>query len=231
MTNRICLIGSSYIGAVYTAYRNDPSAGERYAFDFYGHSNGGFPNTDIVGGQIRNMRFKSPAQPVDVGEYDAFVIYGDLPAPHDLAKKINVCVNAKASQQLMEALVTDIGRSTTSLRLADTLHAATGKPVLIMSGNVVIISRAKMGDARHAFLVSLFDKALAPHIYIPFPRAIFLENFLPNDEYYQGSIGLTGEKAQAETGHDNHHMNERGGLLILQTMMDRLDQMLPPAQD
>lgn len=229
MTRKVCVIGSSYIGAVYRAYKANLSAPGRYDIDFYGHSHGGFSNAEIVDGEVRNVRFKSPGHSVDVREYDAFVIYGDLPAPHDLAKRVNHCVHIGASQQLMRTLVKDVVQPTTAVRLADTLVALTGKPVLMVSGNVVIISKAKMKETHNALLESLFDTALAPHIYLPFPRAIFDEEFLPDQRYYNGSVHLTGEKAEENTGHDNHHMNEHGGLLILNAIMDRMDQALMSA--
>ena len=101
---KICFLGSSYIGAVYSAYKLGALGDEFYDIDFYGHSNGGFPNVDIVNNQIINVRFKSRASPQPktgisarikrllgekpiktrgVNAYDAFVIYADLPSPQD----------------------------------------------------------------------------------------------------------------------------------------------------
>lgn len=226
MTRKICVLGTSYVGAVYKAYQTYRPAPGEYDIDFYGHSNGGFPNVEIQDGHFRNVRFRSPAQPVEVRDYDAFVVYGDLPAPHDLAKRINQCVQASASQQLLETLLKDIARGTTAFRLADSLRATAGKPVIMLSGNVVAISKAKMNEALNARMVALFDKALAPHIYLPFPRELFNERFLPDDRYYNGSIKLTGEKADENTGHDYHHMNEQGGLVVLNAIIDRLAHTL-----
>jgi hypothetical protein len=138
-----------------------------------------------------------------------------------LAKKVSQCIQSGASQQLAETLVRDIVRSTTAFRLAEELFELTGKPVLMVSANVVVISKTKMKDAFNTYIISLLEKALSPHQYVPFPRELFDEDFLPKQQYYRGSVKLTGEKAE-DTGHDNHHMNEQGGLLVLEAIGARL---------
>jgi hypothetical protein len=224
MTKKICVLGSSYIGAVYSAYRDRQPAGEAYEIDFYGHSNGGFPNVEVIGGHFRNVRFRSSAQSVDVRNYDALVIYADLPSPHDIAKLTAGCGLAGCSRQVTEAVVSDVIKARTAFRLFETLRDLTGKPVFLVSANVVLISKAKMTDARYAYNVGMIENTLGEGVYIPFPREIFDEAYLPIDEFYKGSIALTGDRPEGgKAGHDNHHMNESGGALVLAGILARLD--------
>lgn len=222
----ICLIGSSYIGAVYSAYRSKTKSQEMaWSIDFYGHSNGGFPNVEISGGHIRNVRFKSnESRPVSA--YDAFVVYADLPSPHDVLKATVSASQAGCSQQVVGQVASDLIQTSNAFRIAQALRNQTGKPVLVLSANVVSISNAKMDDLRLAAILDLFHANLGEHIYVPFPRHMFDPVNRPLKEFYKDSILLTGDRAGADdAGHDNHHMNERGGREILEAIEQHLDQL------
>jgi hypothetical protein len=222
---RICILGSSYIGAIYCAFRTHKPAVDRYHMDFYGHSNGGFPNVDIVDGHIRNVRFKSLGRTDDINSYDAFFIYADLPTPHEMSKATGQCSAMGCSQQVIDAVARDIIQLKTSFRLANMMASSTKKPVFMLSRNVDLVSKTKMHDARYAYNVSVIERAIAPHTYVPFPRNLFDDRLLPNQIYYTGSVALTGERPAAnESGHDNNHMNEGGGLLVLNAIVDHLDR-------
>lgn len=227
MTKKICVLGSSYIGAVFSAYKADRTFRDRYEIDFYGHSNGGFPNVDVIGGHFRNVRFKSPAVSVDVSTYDAFVIYADLPSPQDIAKFTAGCAASGCSSQVTEAVISDIIKAKTSYRLFQTLRELTGKPVFLISANVVLVSTIKMTDARYDYNVSMIEKVLGPGTYLPFPRDLFDRSYIPLGEFYRGSIALTGEPPEnGDPGHDNHHMNETGGARVLAAIIARLDESI-----
>lgn len=226
-TKKICILGSSYIGAVYSAYKAAGPANGAYDLDFYGHSNGGFPNVEILNGHIRNVRFKSASNSLAVSAYDAFVIYADLPSPHDLAKVTRACAGAGYSQQVTEAVVSDTLAGKSAVRLYQTLKTLTGKPVFLISANVVLISQAKMNDERYAYNLGLIEKALGAGVYLPFPRSLFDAVYLPVGDFYKGSITLTGDEAgDHDPGHDNHHMNEAGGRKILEAIFERLERTI-----
>jgi len=222
----ICFLGSSYIGAVYSAYRGKVESGEKaWSIDFYGHSNGGFSNVDIINGHISNVRFKSnESRPVNA--YDALVIYADLPSPHDVLKATASASQAGCSQQVVGQVASDLIRSSNAFRLAQAFRSQTGKPVLMLSGNVVSVTNTKMDDLRLFEILDLFYANLDEHIYVPFPRHMFDHVNRPLKEFYKDSILLTGDRAGADAaGHDNHHMNERGGREILTAVEQCLEQL------
>lgn len=224
---KICILGSSYVGAVYSAYRNAGASAE-FELDFYGHSNGGFPSVDVVAGQIQNTRFRSPGGSGMVSDYDAFVVYADLPSPHDLSKIMGICARDGLSQQVTEALIADVVTSKAAYRIAETLRARTGRPVFLVSANVVSISKAKLDAASYARAVALIESALGAGVYIAFPGSLFDERYRPRPEFYKDSVLLTGDKARETPGHDYHHMNEAGGAEILRAILDHLEREFPP---
>ena len=223
--NKICVLGSSYIGAVYTAYREHKPATDRFTFDFYGHSHGGFSNVDIVDDHVQQVRFRSRKPTLPMSTYDAFVVYADLPSPHDISKITSACAAAGCSAQVTEATVRDVVRAKHSYSLYEKLVKSTERPVFLISCNVVSITQQKLSDERYKKNTELILKSLDPGVYIPFPDELFGENYAPRREYYNGSVLLTGQKAaEGESGHDNHHMNETGGWLVLKAIVERLDE-------
>lgn len=225
-SKKICVLGSSYIGAVYSAYKLNRPSEERYAIDFYGHGNGGFPHVDVVGGHFQNVRFKSVDNLVDISSYDAFVIYADMPSPHGILKIISTCMNEGRSRQLVEAVVSDVISSTATVRIFKKLVSATGRPVLILSSNVVSTSRSKMTSEKYDDILQMIEKAVGLGSYIEFPRNLFDEKYWPLPEFYKDSVLLTGEQALDHPGHDNHHMNALGGAEILKVIITYLDRVL-----
>ena len=219
---KLCVLGSSYIGAVFSAYKMGAPGDDRYEIDFYGHSNGGFPKVDVIDGHIRNVRFKSGAS-LDVGSYDAFILYADLPSPQDIHKAMAMAVNAGCSLQVVARVATDMVRESNAYRLAELLKALTGKAALLVSANVVSTTTIKMDDARFKNVQAIIQQALGDHDYVPFPRVLFDDLHRPLGEFYRGSVLLTGDKAVENAGHDYHHMNEKGGREVLDAVLRHLD--------
>lgn len=221
-TPKLCVLGSSYIGAVYSAYKLSATGDDRYGIDFYGHSNGGFPKVDIVDGHIRNVRFKSGPS-LDVRSYDAFVLYADLPSPQDIHKAMSMALNAGCSRQVVMRVATDMVTGSNAYRLAEALKTLTGKTAVLVSANVVSTTTIKMNDARFGEIRTIIDQALGDHDYVAFPRVLFDDLHRPVNDFYRGSILLTGEKAVENAGHDYHHMNEKGGREVLNAVLRHLD--------
>jgi hypothetical protein len=223
---RICILGSSYIGALYKAYQQGGSARHKYEVDFYGRQAGSFREMRISDGHVRGARFSSREDFIAIDNYDAFVIYADLPAPQDLEKVLRECRRASASGQLMKALVGDIVRATASFRLARSLGGANGKPVLILSRNVVSPPKIALDEMTYDRLVAMLRRAVAPCIYLPFPRELFTGRFRPDAKFYQGSLDIAGDIAGTDARRDRNHMNELGGRLMLDTILDGVDAAL-----
>jgi hypothetical protein len=221
-TPKLCVLGSSYIGAVYSAYKLGAPGDDRYDIDFYGHSNGGFPNVDVAGGHIRNVRFKSGPS-LDVGSYDAFILYADLPSPQVLHKAMATALNAGCSRQVVMRVATDMVTGSNAYRLAEVLKTLTGKTAILVSANVVSTTTIKMDDARFEEVRAVIGQALGNHDYVAFPRVLFDDLHRPVGDFYRGSVLLTGEKAVENAGHDYHHMNEKGGREVLNAVLRHLD--------
>lgn len=230
MSARICVIGSSYIGALYTAYKEAGSARDRYDVDFYGRAAGRFREVRISDGYVRNARFSSREDSIPIERYEAFVIYADMPSPEDLEQVLRECRRASASGQLMKALVRDMVRTTASYRLARSLAQANGKPILILSRNVASPPRIALGEAVYDSLVAMLRSAVAPYSYLPFPRQLFTGAFRPDPRFYQGSLDIAGDKAGTNERRDRNHMNELGGRLMLNAILDGVNDALQVAR-
>lgn len=224
MSPKICVIGSSYIGAPFRAYKELPSAQREYEVDFYGRGAGRFQDIRIVDGQVRNARFSSNDKSINVRDYEAFVFYADLPSPYDLATVISECLSANASRQLIKALVKDIVHSTATFRVAKGLGEAGGKPVLLLSRNVPAPPKVTLHEAAYETIASLLRRAVTPYIYVPFPRALFTSDFRPDPKFYQGSLDIAGEVAGTNERRDRNHMNELGGRLILNLIFKNVSE-------
>ncbi len=172
------------------------------------------------------MRFASPGAS-DVMKYDGFVIYADLPSPHDVLSQRKRLTKDGYSSSVINATIRDTIRSKHSYWLANKLKNMTGKPIFILSCNVVSITPVRMNADTYMKNVSLISQAVGDFSYIPFPLDLFDGVFLPRGEYYKHSVKLTGEKAEEEdSGHDYHHMNENGGALVLDAIVGALDNTL-----
>lgn len=226
MSARICVIGSSFIGALYKAYKEGGSARCRCEMDFYGRAAGRFRELRIADGYVRNARFSSREDAVPIEVYDAFVIYADLPAPPDVERVLRECRKMSASGQLMKVLVRDVVRTTASFRLARSLGRMTGKPILIASRNIPSPPKITMDEATYDRLAAMLRRALAPYSHLPFPRELFTREFKPDPKFYEGSLDITGDEAGSDARRDRNHMNELGGRLMLKTIVNCVNDAL-----
>ena len=224
----VCILGSSFIGAVHTAYREMQPASRRYAVEFYGQGNLNFPNVAIEDGWIVNARFSSATERKQISAYDALVIYADLPSPHELERQRIKLTKGRYTTQVIRDTLDDIVVGAKAFRLMKGVAADFGMPVFVVSSNVTSHTTVKMNRAIYQRNLNTILGLVGEKNYIAFPDAMFDEALLPHMEYYKGSIKLTGERADEELnrGHDAHHMNEKGGALILETVFDALDARL-----
>ena len=215
---RTCVLGSSFIGAVYAAYKLATQVREAHAVDFFGRAHGGFASVDIADGQFTNLGFRSVTPSPDIFQYTAFVVYADLPSPHAVHLLLQDCARAGYSQQVAQALVYDTVQKTATMRLCRNLANLTGKPVSVLSANVPAHSKMSIAPKRYVRSVKLIEQAVAGAAYIAFPPQIFDENYVPRSEFYRDALLIGGEKARSAKV-DYQHMNEAGGLAVLQAII------------
>ena len=102
----------------------------------------------------------------------------------------------------------------------------SGKPILILSANVPAPPKFALHEEGYDYIVSILRKAIRPYSYLPFPRALFTSDFQPDPIFYQGSLDITGDVAGTSARRDRNHMNELGGGLILDTILDAVSDAI-----
>lgn len=220
---KICVIGSSYMGAVYKAYDQDMQKSDQVEVDFFGNGRMSFGLIDIIDGDIKNARFRNSDNSA-ANVYDATFIYGDMLTPHDMVALEKKLRRTPYSSQVVASVKMDKVRQTESWQLYKKVKSATSKPVYILSSNILLETPPLTNEKQYNFGIRALEEALEPNIYHQFPRAIFTESFQPRDIYYKGSVYLDGKAADPNrhANHDMCHMNELGGKLILDSMIARL---------
>lgn len=216
---RVCVIGSSYLGAVYKAYeQRRPNL--KIGFDFFGNGRMSFGLIDVAEGQISNIRFFNTDNRKLTGVYDAYFIYGDMLSPHDLAMLERTSRKAGHSSQLIAALKEDTIRGTETWRLLDKLGKTVTQPIHTLSCNVMLNAGPLKGEDEYNRNVAVLKTIVGPG-YHEFPRQIFSEDFTPKADYYKDSVYLDGQAAdpQKHANHDLYHMNPTGGDMILDSMI------------
>ncbi|CAL4869165.1 hypothetical protein MMA231_03456 (plasmid) [Asticcacaulis sp. MM231] len=227
---KICVIGSSYMGAVYKAYELDMQKSAQVEIDFFGNGRMSFGLIDIVGGEIKNARFRN-SKNAATSVYDAFFIYGDMLTPHDMIATEKKLRRHAYSSQVVASVKSDKIKGTQSWQLYNKVKNVTSKPVYILSSNVMLETPALTNEKQYQFGVNALEEVLGPNTYHPFPRTIFSDCFQPQDMYYKASVYLDGKAADPSrhANHDMCHMNELGGKLILDSMISRLGQKKRPS--
>ena len=212
---RVCLIGSSYVGAVYRAYTKSRKS-KSLEFSFFASPLNKLDEMDFVGNVITHAKVSSGGSP-DVANYDLFVIFADLPIPHTLAFSEGRLSRGPYSAQLRAVALRDVILRTQSFKLLARLRAVTDKPIYLMSRNVPLI--IPKNQSREAWEKGglLFEQLLAPNFYIPPAPELFTEDLAPKPEYYLGSLNVEGVEPDREKQPDHHldHLNQAGGAVVL----------------
>ncbi|WP_443751194.1 hypothetical protein [Asticcacaulis solisilvae] len=215
---RVCVIGSSYLGAVFKAY--EQRRPDTISVDFFGNGRMSFGLIDVADGHVSNIRFFNTDNRKLADTYDAFFIYGDMPSPQDLAVLERASRKAGHSAQLIAALKEDTIRATETWRLLDKLGKAVTQPIHVLSCNVMLNAVPLKSEDEYTRNVTVLKTTLGQG-YHEFPRQIFNDDFTPRADYYKDSVYLDGQAAdpQKHANHDLYHMNPTGGGVILDSMI------------
>lgn len=218
---QVCVIGNSFIGALFRAYR-DGLGTDGYAFSFFASAGPKFEHIDFDGQAIVKALITSGGS-TDLTLYDCFVIHGDLPAAHDAAKYAREMPEARYSEQVRRFAMRQQILKSKSARLSQTLSTITDKPIFLLSRNLnQPLSVGPEADSDEG--AALIAREIAPATYIPFPPALFSEDRYPKAEYYNGSLDVFGEEPDrvAKAGHEISHFNKDGGVLMLAHIVEYL---------
>lgn len=220
-----CLVGTSFIGAVYRAYAAEPPESHPHALDFVGTGTRVFADIRIVDGRFTATRFHAPEPMRPVSAFDAFIVYADLPSPYGIVRTRKDCAEGRVSSQVAAAALADSVGGSGAMQLVRTLKAATAAPVFVVSSNIRRVPGVEMNEAVYLKNERILEQLVAPAArYIPFPAALFDARRRPREACYRDSVKLRGEPAGA-ADHDCFHMNAAGGALILAALFDALGRL------
>lgn len=219
---KVCIIGSSYIGAPLRAHREFQHEEWHHEFSFLGAANKDFPQVAIRDGKITGHTHKEHETPEQIAHYDYFVIYGDMVIPHEIAKFEARLSSSPHSRALRTAMLNDWTRLRHSRRVAEQLVAATSAPVFLLPRNVTAKDMPQDPE-RYMLGVRLLSRFFAPVIFMEMPYEIMGEGFITHPAYHKGSLELGGN-ASDRNGHDLDHMNIAGGRMVLKHIARTITQ-------
>ncbi len=215
----ICIIGNSYVGAVYKAYENCKSQLPDIKIDFYTAAGLDFPRLDIIDNSIVNVKFSNTKDYGNINSYDAYFIYGDMLSPHGIIQLELELKKLAYSQQVINCAVVDNINASHTLNIYNKLKKITQTSIYLMSHNILQQTTLSLNYEQYFNALKVLEKTLGENIYHAFPEELFDNALVPKDIYYSGSVGIDGRSASQIAGHDRYHMNEQGGALILGSML------------
>jgi hypothetical protein len=218
----ICIVGSSFVGALFAAFRKDPNAFPSVNVGFFATGAVSFANIDIKDGKLVNARVKN-AWTDYIGSYDVIFIYAQFPTPYDVAHRFIGLAHGDYSEQVRRAAIQDMMTTSPSWRLRDKIRKVTTAPVYVLSANVPQLP-GNANPKRYHLGVALITEIIGPEIYHPFPDEVFDERAAPKLELYKGALGVDGLRPDLPPPRspDVNHMNEIGGAVVLRSMTDRV---------
>jgi hypothetical protein len=219
---RICVIGNSSVGAVRMALGDRGEAGE-YGFAFFASGGSNFERISIDGDFIAGFQVDSGGER-DLKLYDAFVMHGQLPAPHNAYAFAQSLTPARYSLAVRSASLLDWRERHKGWAMALALHQRYGRPVLSIPRNVFAsecVGAKAQRDEAHAG----FSALIAPLRLVALPDALFDDDGRVFRKFFAGYVNVHGRQGPAARVDEWHYNREAGGL-ILDALTDALDAAL-----
>jgi hypothetical protein len=164
-----------------------------------------------------------------MADYDCFVIYGELPAPHHCWDYEYWLSTVPYSAQVRQAVIRDWIFQCKSARLMQDLRTVTKNPIFLLSSNIRQDDTGLESQAKLDKGAALIASAIAPSFYIPFPPLLFSDGCRPDPKYYNDSLDIHGvaqdKERKLRPQQDIVHLNEAGGTLVLTQIMQQLRQL------
>lgn len=212
-SQRVAVIGNSYIGALALAYRHYTNDPWLHYFSFFGRTGDCFGELTVKDRALVGVGISSERASNLIDHYDYFVIFADLPAPHRLAEIEGWLKNEGFSHAVREAQRSDMVRGCAAFSLSRQLLALTSAPVMLLCN--ICLDDIHLTEEQYDWSVRALRELVEPAILIEPPRAMLDDNFITHSYYHKDSVGLDGTRPQGRPNHDRAHLNSEGGRLLL----------------
>ncbi len=216
------MIGVSYVGALSNAIRDFPD--EPWGFEFGLFTTGWlrFREIKLAGGRIEGAMFRAGIESEDAGYYDAFVVYGDLFTPHEIAYFEQTMRQDGLSHQLRAAVLADQVEACHGVALARALGNLTGSPVAILSRNVRLTDEPATAE-QYLYGTALLRSATEPAIYVELPEVLMADGFVTDPAYHR----FLPQPADSDLPpqRDESHMTPEAGRIVLRHIVAAIGQV------
>ena len=219
---RVCVIGNSYVGALYRAFE-DPALTAGFDFRFFASPMEQFVDVRFENGEIVGTRVDNGG-PRALSDHDIFVIYAQAPGPRALIEGERELNDGRYSRQVREAALARWLRAFPGPRLMTALSQIVAKPIYMLSGNPRVEAEGGGSWALQARGEQLMNALIAPCCYIPFPRELFDEHLRLRTRFYRAPLNIRGQTAnlKATPNFYLNHLNQEGGAAVLGAIVARL---------
>jgi hypothetical protein len=219
---RVAIIGNSFIGALTRARADAPEAFGDMQIDFGAAAGINFAKVDVVDDRLINLRTVADTPLVPLSAYAIIFVYATFPYPAEVVSLNDKLVKQGFSAAVVTAAIGDFLCQSDAYRVFSRITAATSAPACILSGN----TRSTLGALDvHAVMQGeqlITDCVGAP--YLPPPALLIGADGRPDRSLYTGSVNVLGQSAASDreqTKFDMHHLNPRGGRIVLDTIAAR----------
>lgn len=220
--DRICVLGNSFVGALQRAYTTSTPEQGLSSYGFFASAWPEYLDLDVADGVIVKAAVSNRCS-ARVADYDACVVYGDLPGPDEAAAMWDSLPSRRYSEQVRAAALRCWAEGRHALRLARRLTDAGATRIALVSRNPDLTQSAGARETRSRG-ASLIEAAIAPFVYVPHPDELFDANGFPKAEFYKDSLNVAGEQPDRalQPAHHHTHLNAPGGKLLLTAVQRRL---------
>jgi len=223
---KILVVGSSYIGALVGGWNVVRESYQDICLDFVGAPGQGMRGADVINGMITGTGLKARCTE-HIEQYDAFVVFGDLPSPRNIyryyigASNYSSAVKAQALADLVE-------NSLDMYIVRELIQPFSKAPIVVVSrpenrSATLALSHGQYVEATNFLCSILTGDGM---FYLAPPRSTLDENFEPVAEYYDGAVDVEGKTADEQELAALGHFNIRGGIAVIEELSTTLRRVL-----
>ncbi len=227
---RIAVLGNSHVACVRSAWDavRDRYPGVHLTFFAAGRrgladllaSNGRLVPGNSRLREILTRRSGGVAE-IDPTKYDAFILVG-------LGLSMRRIRRSNYSRAVCRQSIIDAGKSSLSYSIAEQLQALSTAPVVVYANPLLAADESSQFVSPSVYetnLTTLRHDVFAPigSVLVEQPSSTVVKGFWTRPEYCIGSAGLEagdGRPGRAHGGQDRAHMNEKYGVLLIQSALE-----------
>jgi hypothetical protein len=208
----LCIIGTSQIGAIYTAYARD-HASLNIEVDFFGCPGTEFENIRVERDRVAGWTFSNRSESRPLPDYAAIVVCGGLMSPQLVALHNRNLTKAGFSSQVAARAIQDMNSRHHAQSIRTDAALSARSPAYALSNPTPLDGPAVSQD-EYDFGVAVIKRILGESRYIQHPAQMLRPGYRGKPEHYRGSVAVDGSVSGA-AGHERGHLNEVGGRLVL----------------